>query len=102
MQPPENQLVCVGGTATFTCVVMWSGGSDPIGGATWFIGNRDAGGEPGHTTTNDVNGRSAPANVNNTLMVNNVNITDNNGSEYRCGQGILEISDPALLTVVGE
>ena len=101
VQPPESQSVCVGGTATFTCVVMWPDGSDPIGGATWFIDNGDASVEPGHTVANDVNGRSAPANVTTTLMVTNVNITDNNGSEYRCAQGLVETSDPVLLTVFG-
>jgi len=47
------------------CVVMWPGGSDRIGSATWF---KDTNGESGHITTNDVNGYSAPTNITNTLM----------------------------------
>jgi len=45
IESPENVSVCVGGTATFTCVVMWPGGSDRFGSATWFIDNRDASSE---------------------------------------------------------
>jgi len=100
---PQNQSACVGGIATFTCVVMWPHGSGTIGPAAWFFDNglNIASGEPGHTTTNDIDGRSAPTNVTNTLIVTNVNIS-NNGSNYLCANGLNVRSNTAYLIVLGK
>ena len=81
IQPPQNQTVCEGETVNFTCVVMFTSG--PLGPAAWFTnnGNNDATSRlPGHTLTDDSNGRSAPANVTNVLTVTNVSIS-NNGAD---------------------
>ena len=101
IRPPVNQSACVGGTVDFTCVVMFTSGSP--GAASWFTnnGNNDATRQPGHTRTDDSNGRSAPANVTTVLTVTNVRISDN-GADYTCAQGILVISNTAFLTVFGE
>jgi len=82
---------------------MWPQGSGTIGPAAWFIDNglNIASGEPGHTTTNDIDGRSAPTNVTNTLIVTNVNIS-NHGSDYLCGHGSNIRSNTVYLTVLGE
>ena len=96
-----NQSVCAGETVHFTCVVMFTSGSP--GPATWFTnnGNNDAIREPGHSLTDDVDGRSAPANVTTVLTVTNPSIS-NNGRDYTCAQGFNARSDTALLTVFGE
>ena len=77
--------------------------SGPLGAASWFTnnGNSDASIRPGHTLTDDSNGRSAPANVTTVLTVTNIRISDN-GADYICVQGIRVISDTAFLTVLGE
>ena len=82
----------------FTCVVMFTSG--PLGAASWVTnnGNIDALTQPGHTRTDDSNGRSAPANVTTVLTVTNVSISDN-GADYICAQGFNVISDTAFLTV---
>ena len=100
IQSPQNVSVCEGGTVTFSCVVMFPSGSNPAG-AFWIASDVDASREPGHTATNDDDGRSSPTNVTNTLMVANVN-TSNNGTDYRCVQDLDVISDRAHLTVFGE
>ena len=100
IQSPQDVSVCEGGTVTFTCVVMFPSGSNPAG-AFWITNGVDASREPGHTATNDDDGRSSPTNVTNTLMVANVN-TSNNGSDYGCIQDLDVISDRAHLTVFGE
>ena len=56
---------------------------------------------PGHTRTDDSNGRSAPASVTTVLTVTNVNISDN-GADYFCAQGFNERSDAVFLSVFGE
>ena len=96
-----NQSACAGDTVQFTCVVMFTSGLP--GPASWFTNNGviDASREPGHSVTDDSNGRSAPANVNNVLTMTNVSIS-NNGADYICTQGLLAISDTAFLTVFGE
>ena len=96
-----NQSACVGGTVNFTCVVMFTSGSPSA--ASWFTsnGNVDAITLPGHTRTDDSNGRSAPANVTTVLTVTNVLISDN-GTDYTCVQGLNERSDTVFLTVFGE
>ena len=96
-----NQSVCAGDTVQFTCVVMFTSG--PPGPATWFTNNRvsDADELPGHSITDDSNGRSAPANVTTVLTVTNVSIS-NNGADYVCAQGLVAVSDTAFLTVFGE
>ena len=101
IQSPQNQSGCVGGTVTFTCVVMFT--SESLGGASWFTdnGNTDALTQPGHTRTDNSNGRSAPANVTTVLTVTNISIS-NNGADYFCAQGFNERSDTAFLTVLGE
>ena len=73
------------------------------GPATWLTSNfgRDASREPGHSVTDDSNGRSAPANVTNVLTVTNVSISSN-GADYTCVQSFVVVSDTAFLTVFGE
>jgi len=105
IQSPQNESVCEGGTVNFTCVVMLPNGSTP-GSATWSTnnGNSNAGGLPGHTVTNDVDGCSGPANVTNVLTITNVNIS-NNGRDYVCVQGVgmnSVVSNASFLTVLGE
>ena len=77
--------------------------SGPPGAASWFTndGNNDATAEPGHTRSDDSNGRSAPANVTTVLTVTNVNISDN-GADYVCAQGLNLRSDTVFLTVFGK
>ena len=101
IQPPQNQSVCEGGTAQFTCVVMFT--SISPGRATWFTndGNNDASGELRHSVTHDSNRRSAPANVTNVLTVTNVSFSDN-GADYICIQGRNAESDTVFLNVFGE
>ena len=96
-----NQSVCAGDTVNFTCVVMFTSGSP--GPANWLAKNRvnDASREPGHSVTDDSNGRSAPANVTNVLTVTNVSISSN-GADYTCVQGLVTQSDTAFLIVFGE
>ena len=96
-----NQSVCAGGTVQFTCVVMFTSGSP--GAAIWFTnnGDNDASREPGHSLTDDSNGRSVPANVTTVLTVTNVGIT-NNGADYICVQGRVAESDTVFLTVFGK
>ena len=96
-----NQSVCAGDTVNFTCVVMFTSVSP--GPAIWLTANGriDASREPGHSLTDDSNGRSAPANVTTVLTVTNVSI-NNNGADYICVQGIVAVSDTAFLTVFGE
>ena len=95
-----NQSTCAGGTVNFTCVVMFTSG--PLGPASWFTndGNTDATAEPGHTRSDDSNGRSAPANVTTVLTVTNVSISDN-GDDYVCTQGLNARSNTVFLTVLG-
>ena len=101
IRSPVNQSTCAGETLNFTCVVMFTSGSS--GPASWFTnnGNNDASRLPGHTLTDDSNGRSAPANITTVLTVTNVSISDN-GTDYICTQGIFAISDTAFLTVFGK
>ena len=101
IRSPVNQSACEGETVHFTCVVMFTSGSPSP--ASWFTNNggNDASGLPGHTRTDDNNGRSAPANVTTVLAVTNVSISDN-GADYTCVQGLIAISDTAFLTVFGE
>ena len=101
IQSPQNQSTCVGRTVTFTCVVMFT--SVSLGRATYLTGNRyiDASGEPGHSVTDDRNGRNAPANVTSVLTVTNVSISDN-GADYTCAQGANIDDNTAYLTVIGE
>ena len=96
-----NQSVCAGDTVNFTCVVMFTSG--PLGPATWFTNNGgiDASRVAGHSLTDDINGRSAPANVTTVLTVINVGIS-NNGADYICVQGLNARSDTVFLTVFGE
>ena len=100
---PQSQSVCEGGTVKFTCVLMFPSGATP-GGAAWFTEDGgDAGGLPGHTTSNDLNGRPAPANVTSVLAITNVNIS-NNGVGYVCGFGFAMnsvASNASFLTVLG-
>ena len=102
IQSPQNVSVCEGETATFSCLVMWPDGLTP-GGATWFTnnGNNDASTEPGHIITNDYDGRLAPTNITNILIVTNVS-SSNNGSDYLCVIGLNERSAAVYLTVFGE
>ena len=102
VQSPVNQSACAGETVNFTCVVMFTNGSP--GPANWFTnnGNNDASREPGHTLTDDSNGRSASTNVTTVLTVTNVSIS-NNGTDYICAQGLNNaISDTVFLTVFGK
>ena len=101
IKSPKNQSVCERGTVNFTCVGMFSSG--PPSAAVWFTnnGNTDAITLPGHTRTDDSNGRSAPANVTTVLTVTNVSISDN-GADYFCAQGFNVRSDTVFLTVFGE
>ena len=96
-----NQSVCAGDTVNFTCVVMFTSGLPRP--AIWFTNNgvSDAKIEPGHSVTDDSNGRSAPANVTNVLTVTNVSISSN-GADYTCVQGLVTQSDTAFLIVFGE
>ncbi|XP_065910565.1 uncharacterized protein [Dysidea avara] len=96
---PQNVSVCEGETANFSCLVMWPDGLTP-GGATWFTnnGNNDASTEPGLIITNDYDGRLAPTNITNILIVTNVS-SSNNGSDYVCVQGLNERSAAVYLTV---
>ena len=96
-----NQSACAGETVHFTCVVMFTSVSP--GPASWFTANADtdASREPGHSLTDDSNGRSAPANVTTVLIVTNASISDN-GRDYICSQGLNTISDTVFLTVFGE
>ena len=102
-QPLQNVSACVGGTATFTCVVMWPSGTNPSG-AAWFINGivTNAADEPGHTVTSDDDGRNAPTIVTTTLTVTNVTITNNSRADYLCLQGAIILGDTVYLTVIGE
>ena len=77
--------------------------SGRLSAAFWATnnGNTDATRLPGHTWTDDSNGRSAPANVTTVLTVTNVSISDD-GTDYICAQGLVAISNIAFLTVFGE
>ena len=88
-QPPQNESVCEGGTVNFTCVVMFT--SRRLSAAFWITnsGTTDATTLPGHTRTDDSNGRFAPANVTTVLTVTNVNISDGE-ADYTCAQGFFE------------
>ena len=101
IRSPVNQSTCAGGTVHFTCVVMFTSGSP--GPANWFTnnGDNDAIAQPGHTRSDDSNGRSAPANVTTVLTVTIVSISDN-GADYFCTQGFNERSDTVFLTVFGK
>ena len=101
IRSPVNQSVCAGDTVNFTCVVMFMSG--PPSPASWFTNNgvSDASREPGHSVTDDSNGRSAPANVTTVLTVTNVSISDN-GADYFCTRGFNARSDTVFLTVFGE
>ena len=101
IRSPVNQSACVGGTVNFTCVVMFTSGT--LSAAFWVTdnGNNVAASLPGHTKTDDSNGRSAPANVTTVLTVTNVSISDN-GADYICAQGFITISDTAFLFVFGK
>ena len=56
-----------------------------------------------HSATNDINGRSAPADVINVLTITNVRISDN-GADYICTQGLVNpvLSNTSFLRVVGK
>ena len=72
------------------------------GGALWAADSGgDAGQLPGHSISDDFNGRSAPANVTTVLTVTNVNIS-NNGTGYVCLFGHVNAvkSDTSFLTVL--
>ena len=96
-----SQSACVGGTVNFTCVVMFT--SSTPRAASWITenGNSDAITLPGHTRTDDSNGRSSPANVTTVLIITDVSISDN-GADYICVQGFNVRSDTVFLTVFGE
>ena len=102
IRSPENQTVCEGGTATFTCIVMFPNGSflEP---ANWVTNGRNALVDNRHTATNDINGRSAPADVINVLTITNVRISDN-GADYICTQSLVNpiLSNTSFLRVVGK
>jgi len=80
--------------------------SGTVGGAAWFT-DRSVSVTvlPGHTATDDSDGRSAPANVTNVLTITNVSISDN-GRGYFCAQGVpnfnLIASNISFLTVLGK
>jgi len=101
VQSPQNQSVCEGGTVNFICVVMFNSGAMP-GGAAWYTDNGNTvTGLPGHTESNDVDGRSAPANVTNVLTITNVSMR----RSYVCAQGLggnQVISSRSFLNVLGE
>ena len=101
IQPPQNQSVCEGGAVNFTCVVMFT--SRIPSAAIWLSdsGTSDATSLPGHTRTDDSNGRSAPANVTTVLTVTNIRFSDN-GTDYFCAQGFNERSNTVYLTVLGK
>ena len=82
---------------------MWPNETTPTS-ATWATNNgiSNTADLPGHTVTSDDNGRDAPTTVTTTLTVTNVNITDNNGSDYVCTQGVIVLGDTVYLTVIGE
>ena len=104
IESPQSQSVCEGGTVEFTCVVMFPNGTSP-GDAAWVTDSgSDAGQQPGHSISNDRNGRSAPANVTTVLTVTNVRISSN-VTGYICGIGIgmnSVASDVGILTVLGK
>ena len=88
----------------FTCILMFPSGTTP-GSPLWV---NDDGGDastlPGHSTSNDLNGRPAPTNVTSVLTITNVN-TSNNGTSYSCGISIgvnSVISNESLLTIFGK
>ena len=101
IRPPVNQSVCAGETVNFTCVVMFTSG--PLGPAIWYTNNGVivAKTQPGHSQTDNVDGRSAPANVTTVLTVTNVGMSDY-GRDYTCVQGLDTKSDTVFLTVFGE
>ena len=103
IQSPQNQSVCEGETATFTCVVMFT--SMMPRGASFFIddGNADANLEQDHVVTNNASQfTTAPANVTSVLTVTNVNIS-NNRSNYFCQQGSRgNPSETVYLTVISK
>ena len=96
-----NQSACAGDRVNFTCVVMFA--SSTPSAAVWITenGGTDAITLPGHTRTDDSNGRSAPASVTTVLTVTDVSISDN-GADYFCMQGAIARSDTVFLTVFGE
>ena len=104
IESPQSQSVCEGGTVEFTCVVMFPNGTTPAG-AIWVTDSgSDASQQPGHSISNDRNGRSAPANVTTVLTVTNVRISSNIMS-YVCAFGVgmnSVASDVAILTVLGK
>ena len=102
IESPQSQSVCEGGTVEFTCVVMFPNGTTPTI-PSWLADNSDTGAMPGHTASNNANGRSAPANVTTVLTVTNVTISSN-GVVYDClvrmNRNIIT-SNISVLTVLG-
>ena len=101
IRSPKNQSVCERGTINFTCSVTFN--SSTPSAASWFTenGNVDAITLPGHTRTDDSNGRSAPANVTTVLTLTNISISDD-GADFTCVQGLNVRSNTVFLTVFGE
>ena len=98
IQSPQNQSACEGETVNFMCVIMFPVGSTP-GSPSWFdiIGS-------GVPSTDDSNGRPAPANVTSIFTVTNISISDNEDG-YLCafGVGMNQIlSNASFLTVIGK
>ena len=104
LQSPQNQSVCEGGTATFTCTVMFPSGTIPSG-ALWGTNNGQVAimANEVYSVNNDVNGRSAPANVTNMLTVTNVSISDN-GADFVCAVGVVNpvASSAVFLKLIGK
>ena len=88
----------------FTCILMFPSGTTP-GSPIWADDDGgDANSLQGHSTSNDLNGRPAPANVTSVLTIINVN-TSNNGISYSCGFGIgptSVASNESFLTIFGK
>ena len=100
VKPPQNQTVCEGENAIFTCTITCTTGTSCP--AFWLGGTfTDASKLPGHIATDDSNGRSAPVNVTAVLTVINVS-PSHNGTGYAYFQDVTHISDVAFLTVFGE
>ena len=101
VDPPSDVTACFGGQATFSCYVRFA--SETPSAASWFQGSgTNASSLPNHMLfDNSSSSSTAPAIVNNTLLITNISFDVESGRTYYCQQGS-EMSDTATLTIVGE
>lgn len=91
---------CFGGRATLSCFVQFDSGMPS--GANWFQGSgTNASSLPNHMLLDNSSSSTAPAIVNNTLLITNISFDVGSERTYFCQQGS-EMSDTATLTTIGK